>query len=205
MRIFKCLILIILFILFSSLSHAAVTTSPSSVNVAKGRPTAITISYSFSGLPPAGTPGTFTLTSSLGEFLLGADIIGSINVPLTVNIQNGVGRISETIIVSPSVIERALRAGSGTFVYQRVFFSQVAPTQTATVNIRITSESIAEFSLRRVELYFNGKDKKAEAIVNRNFRELKAYADIYFNGSGFLQGYWEVDGRVIESVSRHVS
>ena len=100
-------------------------------------------------------------------------------------IQNGVGRVSETITVPVSVVERAFRAGSGTFVYQRVFISGTLPSQTATVNVRITPESIAEFSLRRVELYFGGKDRKVEAIVTRNFKELKAHTDIYFNGSGF--------------------
>ncbi len=195
MRILKYSILIVLIILVASLANAAVSTSPSSINVAKGRSTGVTISYSFSGITSDGV-----LTSSSGNFLLGAQNIGSINVPLNVNIQNGAGRISETIMVSPSVIERAFRQGMGTFTYKRIF-----ATESATVNIRITPESIAEFSIRRVELYFDGKEKRAEKIVNRNFKRLKAHTDIYFNGSGFLQGYWEVDGRVIENISRHVS
>lgn len=207
MRILKYLTAVILIALVTSSAHASVSISPSSINVAKGRFTGVTISYSFSlsGLPD----GTYTLTSPGGNFLLGAQNIGSINVPLSVNIQvqNGVGSalVSEAITIPLSVVERAYRAGSGTFAYQRVFTSQVAPTQTATVNIRITPESIAEFSLRRVELYFDGDKKKTEAIINRNFKGLNAHTDIYFNGSGFLQGYWEVDGRVIENISRHVS
>ncbi len=200
MRISKYLTLVIVITLFTSLAHAAVSTSPSTVNAAKGRSTGVTISYSFSGIPT----GTYTLTSSSGDFLLGVQNIGSINITLNANIQNGAGRVSETITIPLSVIERAFRAGSGTFVYQREFTGSTA-TQIAIVNIRITPESIAKFSLRRVELYFDGKEKRAEKIVNRNFKRLKAHTDIYFNGSGFLQGYWEVDGRVIENISRHVS
>lgn len=201
MRILKYLTAVILIALVTSLAHASVNTAPSSINVAKGRSTGVTISYSFSGLPP----GTYTLTSSSGDFLLGAQNIGSINIPLNVNIQNTIGRVSETVAIPLSVVERAFRQGSGTFVYKREFASQVAPPQTATVNIRITPESIAEFSLRRIELYFGGDKEKTEAIINRNFKGLNAHTDIYFNGSGFLQGYWEVDGRVIENISRHVS
>lgn len=199
------LILIILFTLFVSSAHAVVSTLPSSVNVARGQSTSVTITYAFSGVVLDGT-----WTSQQGFF---TPNFGTVDVPLSVTIQNGTGRVSETITISPAVVERAFKAGSGTFIYTRAFIpltggltgTPMTATETAKVNIRITPETIAEFSLRRIELYFNGKEKKSEAVVNRNFKELKAHADIYFNGSGFLQGYWEVDGRVIERISRYVS
>jgi len=163
----------------------------------------VTITYSFS--IPRG--GNFTLYSLKGTFAIGTTIIGTVDVPLSANIQNGYGHASEAVTIPLSVIEKAFRQGSGAFTYNRAFTGQIGQPQkeTASINIRITPESIAEFSLRRVELYFDGREKRSEAIVNRNLRGLKAYADIYFNGSGFLQGYWDVDGRIIENISRHVS
>lgn len=198
MKILRYLILIAQIILVASSVYAAVTTSPSSINTAKGSYTGVTITYTFG--PPAPPPDGI-ISSPSGNFLVGATNIGSISTPLSTNIQNGRGQVSETITIPPGVVERALRQGSGTFSFQRIF----AGTQTATITIWVTSESIAEFSLRRIELYFDGKKKSSETIVNRNHKGLRAYADIYFNGSGFLKGYWEIDGRVIENISRYIS
>lgn len=199
MRILKYLTLLILITLVTSLAHGDVSTSPSSVNVARGQSTSITITYSFSGVAVDGV-----FTSPTGYFL---PDLGTNPVPLSVTIVKGSGRVSETLTIPLSVVERAFRQGMGRFTYQRTFILQKEEkvSETAMVNIRITPETIAEFSLRRVELYFDGKDRRPEAIVNRNFKGLKAHTDIYFNGSGFLQGYWEVDGRVIENISRHVT
>jgi hypothetical protein len=66
------------------------------------------------------------------------------------------------------------------------------------------SGSVEAFSLKRIELYFNITQKQNEVMVQRNHQGLKAYTDIYYNGSGILSGYWEVDGLIIERVSRVV-
>jgi len=70
--------------------------------------------------------------------------------------------------------------------------------------ICIDSGRAAVFSLKRIELYFDITQKQNEVMVERNHKGLRAYTDIYYNGSGILNGYWEVDGLIIERVSRLV-
>ncbi len=65
--------------------------------------------------------------------------------------------------------------------------------------------SAEAFSLKRIELYFENRQKQNEVMVPRNFEGLRAYADIYYTGSGILNGYWQVDGLIIERVNRFVS
>jgi len=60
------------------------------------------------------------------------------------------------------------------------------------------------FSLKRIELYFDHTQRQNEVMVQRNHTGLTAYADIYYNGSGMLSGYWEVDGLIIERVTGFV-
>lgn len=61
----------------------------------------------------------------------------------------------------------------------------------------------APMNITRIELFFD--NHRAETTVERNTPGLKAYALIRFSGSGLLQGNWWVDGRIIGTVSRHVS
>jgi len=97
-------------------------------------------------------------------------------------------------------IERALQRGTNRFTYVRTFTGPNLNLN-ATVNISITTEAGADFGVRRIELYF--ENRRAEITVERNYPNLRAYADIKFVGSGLLQGYWEVDGRVLSHVNQH--
>ncbi len=71
-------------------------------------------------------------------------------------------------------------------------------TQTVTV----TSEAGTEFRITRLQLYF--ENRRAEITIKKDLPSLKAYADIRFTGSGLLQGFWEVDGRILKNVNRHI-
>jgi hypothetical protein len=119
---------------------------------------------------------------------------------LTVNIQNGSGRASEVINIPVRVIERALQRGTNRFTFVRTFTGPNINLN-ATVNFSITTEAGADFGVRRIELYF--ENRRAEITVERNYPNLRAYADIKFVGSGLFQGYWEVDGRVLSHVTQH--
>jgi hypothetical protein len=59
------------------------------------------------------------------------------------------------------------------------------------------------FKITRLQLYF--ANQRAETVVDKNDPALKAYADITSVGSGLLQGFWEVDGRILASVNRHIT
>ena len=71
------------------------------------------------------------------------------------------------------------------------------------MNFTITTEAGAEFDIKRIEVYF--ENRRAEITIERNYPNLKAYADIRFVGSGLLQGFWEVDGRVLSTVNQHLT
>jgi hypothetical protein len=58
------------------------------------------------------------------------------------------------------------------------------------------------FKVTRLQLYF--ANQRAETVIDKNDSGLKAYADITFEGTGLLQGFWEVDGRILASVNRHI-
>jgi hypothetical protein len=68
----------------------------------------------------------------------------------------------------------------------------------------LAASSVEAFSLKRIEIYFDITQKQNEVMVSRNYQGLKAYADIYYDGSGILNGYWQVDGLIIERVNRFV-
>jgi hypothetical protein len=57
------------------------------------------------------------------------------------------------------------------------------------------------FSISRIALYF--ENRRPDITVQRNV-PVKVFADISYSGSGLLQGYWEVDGRILSYVNQHV-
>jgi len=67
--------------------------------------------------------------------------------------------------------------------------------------VSIQVEAIS-FQINRIELYF--ENNRPEITLQRNQRPPKLYAKIQFSGSGYLRGYWEVDGFRRYLVSRHL-
>jgi hypothetical protein len=115
--------------------------------------------------------------------------------------------VTETLNIPVRVIRKAEELGINRFQYRRQFtFSGVGcspiPPQNGVAQITLTSEAAAEFRITRLQLYF--ENQRAEITIKRNQPSLKAFVDIRFVGSGLLQGYWEVDGRVLSHVNRYV-
>jgi hypothetical protein len=176
-----------------SLSQAAVTVTPSSANVVRGQANTVVITYRFLiGI------GSGNEMSSQGQFFTTDSTIGWNNLPLTTLITGGIGTVTETVVIPVNIMERALQQGTAQFFYRRQFFG--LSVETATVNLTISGEAAGTLGIRRLALYFgNGR---AEATVMKYATDLKAYADISYNGSGLLKGYWEVDGRLLSYVSQ---
>lgn len=192
--ILAILALILTGLLAPSFSQAAVTVTPSSVNVVRGQTNTVVITYRISGVPD----GNFT--SSEGQYLVGSTIVEHNNLPMTVMITGGIGTIAETVIMPVKVMERVLQLGTAQFNYTRTFSTSMMSAGTATVNLTVTGEAGGMLGIRRLSLYFgNGR---AETTVMKYTPDLKAYADISYNGSGLLKGYWEVDGRLLSYVSQ---
>ncbi len=193
--LFICMLITACFSIDST-SYGASTT-PATVNAAYGQSTTVALHYTFPVVAGAGA----TITSPYGQFcltgsLMACDSIGRVNMPLTTT----TALASEVLTIPQAVVERALQRGFNSFTYERNFLNGGFHS----LKINITPGSVAAFSLRRIELYFDHMQRKNEVMVQRNYRGLKAYADIYYNGSGILNGYWEVDGLIIERVHRFV-
>ncbi|MBM4146350.1 MAG: hypothetical protein FJ240_08775, partial [Nitrospira sp.] len=171
---------------------------PSSFSIPRGYSSSSNVLYQFNGSVSINT----TLNSAAGNFMAGSEIIGTSSIPLKVQIHNGAGRVAEVINIPVAVIERALKRGANTFIYVRNFID-ASINVTATVNFMITTEAGADFEIKRIDLYF--ENRRPEITVNRSFPKLRAFADIRFVGSGFLRGYWEVDGRMLSHVDQHLA
>jgi hypothetical protein len=63
--------------------------------------------------------------------------------------------------------------------------------------------AIQPFAIKRIELYF--ENNRPEITVDKEHQKLKAFAKITFQYSGLLEGYWEVDGRIVSRVSEHLA
>ncbi|MHB8882858.1 MAG: Ig domain-containing protein [Thermodesulfovibrionales bacterium] len=174
------------------------TTFPSSVSVPRGRNSTAGITHQFTGDPST----TVALQSPSGVFHINGEVLDVNALPLTAVITNGRGQVSESVVVPVRIIELALQRGSNRFTYERVFegsgFSYVS-----IVNFTITSEAGADFSLVNINLYF--ENRRPEITVPRNQTDLQVFADIRFMGSGLLQGFWEVDGRVLSHINQHLT
>jgi hypothetical protein len=185
-------------IIAAPVSPVVVSAAPSVFNAPRGQSSTRSAAYQFTGSPSLNT----SLASSSGSFLVEGEIIETNPVPITVAIQGGRGQIVETMFIPVRVIERALQRGVARFTYVRAF-SDGSLTTTVTLNFSITTEAGADFEIQRIELYFD--NRKIETTVERHYPHLKAYADIRFVGTGLLQGYWEVDGRLLSRVDEHLT
>ncbi|MCK4535856.1 MAG: hypothetical protein KAT93_02520 [Desulfuromonadales bacterium] len=74
---------------------------------------------------------------------------------------------------------------------------------TASVTVTFATPATSELTITRLQLSFD--NGRAETTVNRNQPGLRANADLRFDGSGLLKGYWEVDGRVLSQVNQHLT
>lgn len=174
-----------------------VTTSPSSSRITRNTAWTQNIFYTFSSSSTA----AITLTSGKGIFTANNTAIGETNTPLNAIVTNGVGNVSEVLNVPVAISERAKQAGTSRVIYTRTFTDGILSV-TAQIEIIVTTGAASDFSITRLQLYF--ENQRAEITVKRNQTDLKTFADIRFSGSGLLTGYWEVDGRILENVNQHL-
>ena len=207
MKFMKRTLRILMFVLTlvwgaNSANALSISTTPASVNAAYGQSTSVAIHYRFD------TPLQQPLLSPNGRFFFNDTLIGTVNRSLNCRYT-----ASEVLTIPQHIVETVRRAGGSSFTFSRNFHGTVHSSPSVgpdyfsadgNVTIHITPGSVAAFSLRRIELYFDNLQRKNETMVPRNFKGLRAYADIYYNGSGMLNGYWDVDGLIIERVNRFV-
>ncbi|MCU0579673.1 MAG: S8 family serine peptidase [Desulfobacterota bacterium] len=170
-----------------------VRTDPPSLTVPRSGGTQQVV-YHFSGSGACNLP----VTSGPGFFIAAGETMETTGAALQGSIQNGSGRIQETITLSAPLIEKILSRKTNQFLFQRVFNGNLI----AVVSIQIAAP-VSGLDVRYLNLYFD--NRRPEITVDRNAPGLLAYADIGFQGSGLLQGYWTVDGRVLGYVNQFLN
>ncbi len=199
--------ILLIFLIPVQMVEAAVTPSPSSLTIPRNLQSPRTITYSFRSVESCRNA-----VSGVGEFLSGARLLGSVNTPVSAilagPLPSGIttGTVSETVVIPVAVIRRAEQLGINRFQYRRQFnmsscFTPAAP-DIGLVQILVTGEATAAFSVNRLQIYF--QNHRAEITVKKDQPGLKAFVDIRFAGSGLLQGFWEVDGRVLAYINQHL-
>lgn len=205
MKKYILLIVLCLILILSTLSYAQVTITSSKTSIPRGQTSVITLNYLFTITP---TPAPCQFTSNFGEFTVGNTILGTYPKSFNVYIPAGVTSYNaiEIVNIPVGIIDKALKMKSNKIEYKRSFTTSCYvsnPAPVGTITLNITTEAAADFDIKRIELYF--ENRRAEITIPKNYKGLKAFADIKFTGSGLLKGYWEVDGRVLSYVNQHIT
>jgi hypothetical protein len=183
-----------------------ITVSPGSFTIPKGTAVTQILTYSIFATQPI----TETLISPKAAFFAGNTLIGEVNVPVTAFLANGIGTVSETINIPFAISRRAENLGVTQITFVREFVTSGVSAQArkagqasvaAMVPVTITTAGSSELRILSLRIYF--ENNRAEITIGRN-DPLKAFAEIRYDGSGLLQGYWEVDGRRISDVFMHL-
>jgi len=166
---------------------------PQSFYIPNGEATSLSITYQFNGTQNLNA----NLFSGEGYFYTNGELIYENNFPLNVNVQNGNAVVSEKLSIPFKVLERVLNKNTNYFIYKRTFKNNNFELE-GNLNLFITTSGSSNFMIKRLELAF--ENGRVEETVKRNYQNLKAYALIYFVGSGILEGWWEVDGMILGRV-----
>jgi len=198
------------FLLSTQTLEGQTTFSTSPITIPRGTQSPRSVIYNITS--GDGCTGAF---SPIGTFQSGPTgvgaALGSVNTPLSITMIGPPfgttrGSAAEILVVPIAVIKRAEQLGLNRFSYTRTFamsgcFTGGGP-QIGITQIALTGEATAEFSINRLQIYF--ENHRAEITVKKHQPALKAFVDIRFAGSGLLRGYWEVDGRVLSHVNQHL-
>jgi hypothetical protein len=170
---------------------------PSTSLIAIGQPHSLPLNWSvtesivgaFGGMVPV------TITSTSGQFRVGATVLGTVNTVLTLstNIPTGTPvalSIPESVMVPPDVTVKANQMGAQTVAYVRVFNDGTTPIQ-GSEQIIVVGSGAGQFGITREALAFD--DGAAVRVVQKGDK-LSARAEIDFTGAGSMSALWEIAG-----------
>ena len=169
---------------------------PATSIVALGQPASVVLNWSVTSVF-VGFPGTlpYTVTSSSGQFVAGATVLGTVNSILSASgsAVSGVPstvRFTESIAVPPDVTVKASRLGVSTISYVRQFNDGSGPVALQS-SILVGGSAAAQLGITREALTFD--DGAVVRVIPAN-DPLLAVAEINFTGSGTVSAIWEVAG-----------
>ncbi|PIE65405.1 MAG: hypothetical protein CSA26_03535 [Desulfobacterales bacterium] len=144
-----------------------------------------------------------TIRSNRGEFLLGGQVVGSYNRPLTINLNQQNPSATETITVPPRVFQAMQKAGSNRVHYVRSFRPYNFRPGKAEAKVTVRTPASGELRITKMRLYFE-QNNRSLIVVERNERNLTGAVDIHYNGTGLLKGYWQVGDRKLQHIQKHL-
>ncbi len=135
-----------------------------------------------------------------------------VNTTVTLTIDFGDTGCSYFVIWGDGVIN-----SGGSMTFPSTFTISHTYTQAGVYNIQVQSAGctpaspnpvfyslrVTDFNIDRIELRF--ENNRSEITVNKNSPVPGLYAKIKYSGSGFLKGYWEVDGFKKSYVFKHLT
>ena len=169
----------------------SITQSPTAASAPLGGSASVAITWSVTtNLGPfvSSPSGTFRTASGI--------VLGTVSNPLYKSaVPPGVGigvtvSVTEVVLIPTDIIYRAYKMGLTSFLYFRDFtdsFGFFGTPQSVTINVMPSAAT--GFSLSGMSLMF---DNGAVVRLLGQKEKLSAQADVNFNGTGLLQGVWEV-------------
>ncbi len=144
-----------------------------------------------------------TIRSSRGEFVLAGRVLGTNNTPLSVNLSTTRPSATESVTVPHSVLQTAQNAGSNKIMYRRTFSAQNLRSGIGETRVNLRTAAAGELRITRMRVFFE-QNNRPLILVERNERNLTGVVEIHYNGSGTLQGYWQVGERIIQRVQQNL-
>jgi len=179
---------------------AQVSVHPTGVNINASGPTVVFLTYgNIQGYRPAEALWCGEMESAFpnaGTRCRPGTIYGSLPLAFDQSTESGVGGFTDIMSIPSSVARRAYqeaaRGGNGTFFYVRRFESQTgAPDVYVNVTCRLAGGGArVPFALTGVQMAF--ADDVPVLSITRGELVQPFTAEIRYNGTGQLQGRWEV-------------
>ena len=144
-----------------------------------------------------------TIHSDRGVFLGGNQVLGYLNKPLNINLNNDWPSATEAVTIPNDVLQAAQNAGTVKISYSRRFIAKNLRPGSGKTSIDVRSPASGELRITKLRLYFE-QNNRSIILVERNSRELTGAIDVHYNGSGIFKGFWKVDERIIERVQKNV-
>lgn len=177
-----------------------VQVTPETLNVTSGGPSNQKVTFTV--IKPL-VPINETIRSNRGEFYLGGRMVGSINRPLNINLNQASPSATETFSIPQSVLQAVQSSGTGKVRYRRSFRPNNLRSGYAEAKVHIRSPASGELRITKLRIYFE-QNNRPTILVERNTRDLTGAIKIHYNGSGIFKGYWQVGSRIIERVQKNV-
>jgi hypothetical protein len=195
------------FLALPALAQLRVSNSPTGAAVVLIQPSAVFVTWTVQS--DSTTP--FTAVSPEGLFVLGEQVLGRVDTSLTTTPATGGTAIAtETLLIPPDVSNRAFKLNTATFFYRREFQSTAdGSTGSSQLTCRLSTTAYGNFSVGAVTLFF--ENQRGQATFTQNERNVRAFAEVRYNGTGLLKAVWEVQEpsssqfRVLQQVNYHLT